>query len=320
MALRTTLGRVLLGSLALASTICAHAVDIGQLQPRHDTETTCDPTKTVTDIRTETTTVTSTKALLTITLGGGTTTKTETQTYTVTDTETETVTKSETCIPSTTTAVPTPSSCPTNCPAPPSCNNLGFDWAYYNNTARNSDTTYSTFRPVSFKKTQPLHVGTTSYVGGLYGQGANTNGPIYNSGVSFKQDYFALNHHAYLYACEGGTYRITVPYANDAVDLWTGAKAYSGWTDTNADAKARYNQPDHIAGSAVFNLQIPANTYIPIRFFYGQAQYGGGFTFNITTPSGETIVSNEATFSPYVVRYSCDGTTAPKFPAFGNES
>jgi hypothetical protein len=37
--------------------------------------------------------------------------------------------------------------------------------------------------------------------------------------------------------------------------LWTGAKAYSGWTDDNADAKARYNQPDHIAGHANFEIK-----------------------------------------------------------------
>ena len=80
-----------------------------------------------------------------------------------------------------------------------------------------------------------------------------------------------------------------------------------------------YNQPDHIAGHANFELDIPANTYVPIRFFYGQAQYGGGFYFNVTNPAGELIVSNTATFSPYVVRYSCDKATVPEFPAFGRE-
>ncbi|EHK26647.1 uncharacterized protein TRIVIDRAFT_59139 [Trichoderma virens Gv29-8] len=223
---------------------------------------------------------------------------------------------------STTTVTPTvtPPSCPTQCPAPPSCNNLGFDWAYYNNSARNTDTTYSTFHPDSYKKTTPIYVGTTSYVGGLYGQGSQTTGPIYDSSRNFNLDFFALNHHAYIYACEAGTYSISIPYSNDAVYLWTGAKAYSGWTDNNADAAALYNQPDHIAGRANFNLDIPANSYVPIRFFYGQAQYGGGFNFNITTPSGQVIVSNQETFSPYVVRYSCDGTTAPAFAAFGKET
>ncbi|RYP38742.1 hypothetical protein DL768_010753 [Monosporascus sp. mg162] len=229
---------------------------------------------------------------------------------------TKTVTETATCTAATPTApTSSPTGCPATCPPPPSCNNLGFDWAYYNNSARNGDATYSTFHPDSFKNVRPVHVGTTSYVGGIFRE----QGDIYDSDVDFRLDFFALNHHAYFYACEAGTYRITIPYANDAVDLWTGAKAYSGWTDENADARARYNQPDHIAGSANFNLNIPANTYVPIRFFYGQAQYGGGFTFNVTTPSGQVIVSSESTFSPYVVRYSCDRTTAPMFRPFGRE-
>jgi hypothetical protein len=269
----------------------------GQPQARHYSTASCRPTKTVTE------------------------TMHQTETVTCTVTDTATVTETATHAASTTTPPSDPTSCPTVCPAPPSCNNLGFDWAYYNNSAHNGDTTYSNFHPDSFKDVTALYVSTTSYVGGLYGQaGVQTPaGSIYDSNVNLNLDYFALNHHAYLYACEAGTYRINIPYANDAVYLWTGAKAYAGWTDGNADAKARYNQPDHIAGHADFNLDIPAGTYVPIRFFYGQAQYGGGFTFTVTTPSGEVIVSNEATFSPYVVRYSCDKLTAPEFPPFGRE-
>ncbi|UKZ46822.1 hypothetical protein TrVGV298_001032 [Trichoderma virens] len=319
MTVHKTLVQALMASAAMASVANGHAVAIpaGQLDARTYPTPTCDPSHTVT--QTETETVTSWKALLTITLGGGT----KTETCTVTDTETITQTETETSTSiSTTTVTPTvtPPSCPTQCPAPPSCNNLGFDWAYYNNSARNTDTTYSTFHPDSYKKTTPIYVGTTSYVGGLYGQGSQTTGPIYDSSRNFNLDFFALNHHAYIYACEAGTYSISIPYSNDAVYLWTGAKAYSGWTDNNADAAALYNQPDHIAGRANFNLDIPANSYVPIRFFYGQAQYGGGFNFNITTPSGQVIVSNQETFSPYVVRYSCDGTTAPAFAAFGKET
>ncbi|KAM6482195.1 GLEYA domain-containing protein [Trichoderma sp. SZMC 28011] len=318
MAVHKTLVQALVASAAMASVGNAHAIAVpaGQLDARTYPTPTCDPSQTVT--QTETKTVTSWKALLTITLGGGTKTETKTEICTVTDTETVTQTETST---TTTTVTPTitPPSCPTQCPPPPSCNNLGFDWAYYNNSARNTDTTYSTFHPDSYKKTTPIYVGTTSYVGGLY-QDTGTNGPIYDSSRNFNLDFFALNHHAYIYACEAGTYSVDIPYANDAVYLWIGANAYSGWTDDNAVAKARYDQPDHIAGKASYKFDIPANTYVPIRFFYGQAQYGGGFNFNITAPSGQVIVSNQATFSPYVVRYSCDGTMAPPFPAFGKET
>ncbi|KAK1253914.1 hypothetical protein MKX07_001991 [Trichoderma sp. CBMAI-0711] len=305
MAIRKTLVQALAAS-AMANLVHAHAIvaPAGQLDARTHPSPTCDPSQTVT--RTETTTVTSWTALLTITLGGpGTKTVTETTTTTTTASPTFTL-----------------PSCPTQCPPPPSCNNLGFDWAYYNSSARNTDTTYSSFHPDFFKNTAPVYVGTTSYVGGLYGQSSTEmTGPIYDSSrVSFALDYFALNHHAYIYACERGTYTVDIPYANDAVYLWTGAKAYSGWTDANADAKALYDQPDHIAGRASFRFSVPAGTYVPVRFFYGQAQYGGGFSFNVTAPSGQVIVSDWETFSPYVVRYSCDGTTAPAFPAFGRET
>ena len=289
MAIHKIFTAVLVASLTLLETTGAHAIDLrgGDLVPRHHTTTTTCPAVT--------------------------------ETTTVTDTTTDVVTNTVTNI-QTVTATPSPPACPKPCPPPPSCNNLGFDWAYYNNSARNSDTTYSTFHPDTYKTIKPLYVGTTSYVGGLYGQdNDNKLGPIYDSSTDFKLDFFALNHHAYLYACEAGQYRISIPYSNDAVFLWTGSKAFAGWTDENADARARYNQPDHIPGSANYVLTIPANTYVPIRFVYGQAQYGGGFSFTITTPSGEVIVSDKETFSPYVVRYSCDKTTAPVFPAFGRE-
>lgn len=284
----------------LAVTSIAHGVHVNRaLQARHEA---CPETKTVT----ETHTVTDCKTVTVTEIGSCTTTRDAT-----------TTTKSTATQSTTTKTTPTP----TNCPAPPACNNLGFDWAYYNNSARNDDKTYSKFRPETYKRVTPLYVGTTRYVGGLYGQqgGKDPTGRIYGSTKNLKLDFFALNHHAYFYACEAGTYTIDIRYANDAVFVWTGAKAYKGWTDENADAKARYNQPDHIAGRANFKVQIPADTYVPIRFVYGQAQYGGGFYFIVTTPSGQVIVSDTDKDSPYVVRHSCDGVKAPKYLPFGNE-
>ncbi|KAF4968883.1 hypothetical protein FSARC_3782 [Fusarium sarcochroum] len=220
----------------------------------------------------------------------------------------------------TTTEGTTTTTSPLQCPTPVTCDNLGFDWAYYQNSARNTDTTYSSFHPDSFKRVDPLYVGTTNQIGGLYQSSANTpQGSIYGSTTDLNLDQFALNHHAFIYACETGTYKFDIPYANDAVYLWLGAKAYAGWTDNNADAKARYNQVEHIAGKANFQVDIPAGTYIPVRFVYGQAQYGGGFQFTVTAPSGQVLVSNGDISSPYVVRYSCDGITAPRYPAFGRE-
>ncbi|KAG5745207.1 hypothetical protein H9Q69_008446 [Fusarium xylarioides] len=206
------------------------------------------------------------------------------------------------------------------CPTPSACNNLGFDWAYYSNPAQNTDTTYSSFVPQSFKQTNPSYVGTTRQIGGLFQPSSGAqSGPIYGSTQDLDLDYFALNHHGYLYSCDAGTYKFDIPYANDAVYLWLGAKAYAGWSAGNADAKALYNQPDHIAGSAHFEIDLPAGQYIPIRFVYGQAQYGGGFTFTVTAPNGQILVGNDVTASPYIVQYSCDGIQAPQYPPFGQE-
>ena len=206
------------------------------------------------------------------------------------------------------------------CPTPVSCDNLGFDWAYYSNPAQNTDTTYSSFEPQSFKRVNPVYVGTTRQIGGLY-QSANAaqGGPIYGSSQNLPLDYFALNHHGYLYACEAGTYKFDIPYVKDALYLWIGAKAYVGWTSGNADAKGLYNQPDQTAGSARFEVDLPAGGYIPLRFVYGQAQYGGGFTFTVTSPSGQILVGDDVTSSPYIVRNSCDGIQAPMYPPFGRE-
>ncbi|KAJ9418030.1 hypothetical protein QL093DRAFT_2041214 [Fusarium oxysporum] len=193
--------------------------------------------------------------------------------------------------PTTTTEEATTTTGAAQCPTPSACNNLGFDWAYFSNPNQNTDTTYSSFVPESFKQDTPLYVGTTRQIGGLF-QPSNggTTGPIYGSTQSFPLDYFALNHHGYLYSCDAGTYKFDIPYANDALYLWVGDKAYGGWSSGDADAKALYNQPDHIAGSAHFEVDLRAGEYIPIRFVYGQAQYGGGFTFTVTAPNGQVLI------------------------------
>ncbi|KAF0642294.1 hypothetical protein FPSE5266_04031 [Fusarium pseudograminearum] len=215
--------------------------------------------------------------------------------------------------PTTTTAVPA------LCQTPIPCDNLGLDWAYYTNPTQNTDTTYSNFNPASFKQDDPLYTGTTRRVGGIFESQSSAAGPIYGTSQDFPLDFFALNHHGYIYTCEAGTYKFDIPYANDAVYLWVGQSAYAGWTKGNAPAKALYNQPDHIAGSASYEIAIPAGLYIPIRVVYGQAQYGGGFTFKVTAPSGQVLLGDNAVSSGLVVRHSCDGVNAPQFPPFGQE-
>lgn len=221
---------------------------------------------------------------------------------------------------STTIAEPTTTTTgPALCQTPIPCDNLGLDWAYFINPTINTDTTYSAFDPASFKPQGPLYTGTTRRIGGIFESQTSVAGPIYGTSQDFPYDFFALNHHGYIYTCEAGTYKFDIPYANDAVYLWVGQSAYGGWTKSNAPAKALYNQPDHIAGSASYEIAMPAGQYIPVRVVYGQAQSGGGFTFKVTAPSGQVLLGDNADSSALVVRNSCDGVNAPQFPAFGQE-
>ncbi|KAM0081920.1 hypothetical protein ACKRZS_005891 [Fusarium odoratissimum] len=270
------------------------------------------PCKPVTSQATQVTSATtelSTSIDLTTTISASDATST-------TELSSQTTEDSTTEIATTTTAADTTSEAPTTtteeatttttgaaqCPTPSACNNLGFDWAYYSNPAQNTDTTYSSFVPQSFKQVNPLYSGTTRQIGGLFQpNGGAQTGAIYGSSQDLPLDYFALNHHGYLYTCDAGTYKFDIPYSNDALYLWLGAKAYASWSAGNADAKALYNQPDHIAGSAHFEIDLPAGVYVPIRFVYGQAQYGGGFTFTVTAPNGQVLVGNDVVASPYII-------------------
>ncbi|EXM18659.1 hypothetical protein FOTG_13193 [Fusarium oxysporum f. sp. vasinfectum 25433] len=160
-----------------------------------------------------------------------------------TELSSQTTEGSTTEIATTTTAADTTSEAPTTtteeatttttaaaqCPTPSACDNLGFDWAYYTNPAQNTDTTYSSFVPQSFKQVNPLYSGTTRQIGGLFQpNGGAQTGAIYGSTQDLPLDYFALNHHGYLYTCDAGTYKFDIPYSNDALYLWLGAKAYAG--------------------------------------------------------------------------------------------
>ncbi|KAF5645834.1 conidiospore surface protein [Fusarium tjaetaba] len=289
-------------------------VSAGPCKPvtSHATQVTSATTELSTSIDVSTT-ISASEAASTTELSSQTTEASTTE-------ESTTEIATTTTVADTTTEEATTTTGAAQCPTPSACNNLGFDWAYYSNPAQNTDTTYSSFVPQSFKQTNPLYFSTTRQIGGLFQPSSGAqSAPIYGSTTDLALDYFALNHHGYLYSCDAGTYKFDIPYANDAVYLWIGAKAYAGWNSGNADAKALYNQPDHIAGSAHFEVDIPAGVYIPIRFVYGQAQYGGGFTFSVTAPNGQILVSNDVTASPYIVQYSCDGVTAPQYPPFGQE-
>ncbi|KAI0890667.1 GLEYA domain-containing protein [Annulohypoxylon maeteangense] len=225
-------------------------------------------------------------------------------------------------VPLSTATIPPITSC-LSCLKPIHCDNVGWDWAYYSNPLTDSGEGYPGFRADVYKTRQPLYTGVTPSIGGHLGLTATSPDvtTFYGSTEELNATHFAINHHAYLYACENGSYQFDITYVDDAVFAWVGETAYSGWTDANRDAKAAWTpHGDWHSGSASFRKDLEIGSFNPLRFVFGNGQGGGAFNLTITSPSG-VIVHQSGQDSDYIVRYSCDlKISAPEFPAFGAET
>ncbi|KAH0387173.1 hypothetical protein E4T50_15899 [Aureobasidium sp. EXF-12298] len=215
-----------------------------------------------------------------------------------------------------TTTLPTTSTSTVNyCPTPPSCNNEGIRWAIYPNNVYNSDNTYSQYDPTVIKPQAPEYQTTASVCGGLYESDVGQIS-IYGSTQTFESDYFTLNHVGYIFAQTSGTYTFTLTQPDDIALLWLGSNAYSGWTRDNADATAViFGNP-----SASATVDLVQGQYLPFRVVFGQAQGAVSFYLTLTAPDGTVILNSDTSNSPFLVQFSCDGTSAPAFPAFGSET
>lgn len=216
--------------------------------------------------------------------------------------------------------IPPTTFCP-SCPKPVHCDNAGWDWAYYSNPLFNSGEGYPGFSADSYKTKQPEYTAVTSSIGGRLGDINASPSSFYGSTAELNATYFAINHHAYLYACEAGMYQFDISFVDDVVFAWVGETAYTGWTNRNRDAKAVWTfQGDTHYGSASFRKDLAIGSFNPLRFFFANGQNGGLFNLTITSPSG-VIVHQSGRDSDYIVRYSCDfQISAPKFPEFGAET
>ncbi|KAI1310004.1 hypothetical protein F5Y03DRAFT_392435 [Xylaria venustula] len=211
-------------------------------------------------------------------------------------------------------------SCP-SCSKPKHCSNVGWDFGYYPNSLTNSGENYPGFRADTFKTQNPTFTNVTSVIG----KATAFDTSIYNSSASLQSSYFFLNHHAYLWACEKGTWQFDISGVDDLVLAWVGDLAYSGWTDDNANGRAVWtfqNTGGTRTGSASFTADLAGATFVPVRFVFANAQGGGAFKVTITSPSGIIVhQTGRDTNNDWIVRYSCPGSAkAPKFPAFGQES
>jgi hypothetical protein len=101
--------------------------------------------------------------------------------------------------------------------------------------------------------------------------------------------------------------------------LYLGEKAKSGWNRNNADAAASWSPETTYGHYASAQYTLKAGEYLPFRIFFGQQGGPVKFAFSITNPDGETILDSNTAESDFIVQYSCDETTAPRFPPFGQE-
>lgn len=129
-------------------------------------------------------------------------------------------------------------------------------------------------------------------------------------------NFFVLNHRGYIYAQQTGNYTFNVGDVDDSVYIWVGSLAYSGWTGANANLFVTIGETK--TGSLTISLN--EGQYYALRIVFAQAQGPATFTVEVTAPDGSVFLSDSSTASPYLVQYSCDGTTAPQYAPFGQET
>ncbi|KAM0327485.1 hypothetical protein ACHAQA_005773 [Verticillium albo-atrum] len=203
-------------------------------------------------------------------------------------------------------------------PTPERCNNRGLEYAIYEHQFYNSD--YPAFSSLDvnyFHTTQPVFTGQTARIG--IPPGTNPFFPafsIYDDTPARFYQFTAVNHRAFLYAPETGTYQVTVPNSDEITLVWLGDKAISTWTRPNADLEQDFNTVAAPADTQVFDIQLTAGTYTPFRLLWANAQGEFSFVARITAPDGQVIVDGDGSNSDYLVRFACDMST-PEFPPFG---
>ncbi|KAL7792081.1 GLEYA domain-containing protein [Trichoderma ceciliae] len=252
-----------------------------------------------------------TKACKCISLPTPTTTSTRTITISPIFTVTRTAGATGAGVPVVTTSTITRTSVVRACPAPTPCGNQGIEFAYYNKTAGGD---FANFRPEAYKTIQPDYESFTNIIGGISFQDSAPKS-IYGS-PPLPESNFILNHRGYIYARQTGTYTFTLNQVDDAAFIWVGSEAYSGWTGGNADAKALYNNGP---AKGTYTINLREGRYYAFRIIYGQGPRIAEFDITVTAPDGTSFLSSSSPGSPYLVRFSCDRTTAPRFSSFGFE-
>jgi hypothetical protein len=215
-----------------------------------------------------------------------------------------------------TTTVPTTStSTVVSCPKPSICGNQGIQFAYYANEPW-GDNIGAGLDPAYYWNYAPNYSGTTTKVGGI-NEPAGSYVDLYGTGEVVPASYFVLNHRGYIFAQVDGEYTFTTSQVDDITYLYLGDDAIRGYGLNNFDAKAVCCSAPANSASATYTLKT--GDYLPFRLVFGQQGGPVIFSFSITAPDGTVILDADTQNSDFIVQYSCDGTTAPAFPAWGQE-
>jgi hypothetical protein len=215
-----------------------------------------------------------------------------------------------------TTTVPTTStSTVISCPKPSICGNQGIQFAYYANEPW-GDYIVAGLDPSYYWGYTPNYNGTTTKVGGI-NEPAGSYVNLYGTSENVPASYFVLNHRGYIFAQVDGEYTFTTSQVDDITYLYLGDDAIRGYGLNNYDAEAYCCSPPANSASATYTLTT--GQYLPFRLIFGQQGGPVVFSFSITAPDGTVILDANTQDSDFIVQYSCDGTTAPAFPDWGQE-
>lgn len=169
---------------------------------------------------------------------------------------------------------------------------------------------YGSFDPTVFKTGNPQVSGTTTSVG------VPDCSTIYGNTPTNYQ-YVTVNHRGYLFAEQAGDYTFSFPGADNIVMFWIGSHAYSDYTRNNADIVQPWVAGQ--AGAVTYKTTLAKGTYNAFRIVFANGGGPGNFKFSVQAPDGMVIIDDKTGASPFLVQFSCDGVSAPKFPAFGAE-
>ncbi|THV63518.1 hypothetical protein D6D28_10614 [Aureobasidium pullulans] len=214
-----------------------------------------------------------------------------------------------------TTTIPTTStSTVLSCPTPSICGNQGIQFAYYANEHWGDQ--ISEMEPSFYWTYTPDYSGTTTKVGGINESGGSDVN-LYGTSQNVPASYFVLNHRGYIFAQVDGDYTFTTSQVDGITFLYLGDDAIRGYGLNDFDAKAVCCDAPANSASATYTLRT--GQCLPFRLVFGQQGGLVVFSFSITAPDGTVILDAGTQDSKFIVQYSCDGTTAPAFPAWGQE-